>query len=144
VLENDYWEHHLNESEIASWRGIAFEEVCFNHISQIKLALGISGVSTVESAMIVKGENNNEGMQLDLVIERNDDVVNLCELKCYKDIFVVDKAYNAVLLNRQSAMEKRFPHKSIHLTLITTNGVTENEYSSTFQSKIALDDLFAK
>lgn len=143
VLENDYWEHHLNESEIASWRGIAFEEVCFNHISQIKLALGISGVSSVESAMIVKGENN-EGMQLDLVIERNDDVVNICELKCYKDTFTVDKAYNTVLLNRQSAMEKRFPNKSVHLTLITTNGITDNEYSSTFQSKISLDDLFAK
>jgi len=144
VLENDYWEHHLNESEIASWRGIAFEEVCFNHISQIKFALGIFGVSSVESAMIVKGENNNDGMQLDLVIERNDDVVNICELKCYKNAFTIDKAYNTVLINRQSAMEKRFQNKSIHLTLITTNGVTDNEYSSTFQSKLSLDDLFAK
>lgn len=59
ITETDYWCHHLKEPEIASWRGIAFEEVCFQHIPQIKAAMQIAGVSTVESALIVKGKHSD-------------------------------------------------------------------------------------
>lgn len=142
IRETDYWEHHLNESQIASWRGIAFEELCFSHIRQIKKALGIAGVSTMESAFELKGGRNAGGMQLDMVIERADDVINLCEMKYYKGAFNITKSYNDTLVDRQAKFEELYPNKSIHLTLITTHGVTEGKYSSTIQSQITLVDLF--
>lgn len=143
VTETDYWSHHLNESEIASWRGIAFEEVCFNHIKQIKSALGISGVSSTESTFLVKGDSKAEGMQLDLVIDRRDDVINLCEIKFYKEPFSISKEYSVKLQSRSSYWERLFPKKSVHLTLISTYGAADNMYSSVLQSKVTMDDLFA-
>lgn len=142
IKETDYWEKHLHEFEISSWRGIAFEEVCFNHIKQIKTALGIQGISSEESSFIVKGDRQTEGLQLDLVINRADDVVNVCELKFYKEPFMIDKSYEAILRNRQVSLETMFPKKSILLTCLSTFGVVPNEYAAIFSSKITIDELF--
>jgi len=142
ITETDYWTHHLNETEITAWRGISFEELCFNHIPQIKQALGISGVSTNEYAMAVKGDGVNEGMQLDMLIERRDDVVNLCELKFCKGKFKIGKSYDEQLRERVASLEEIFPKKSMHLTLISTYGAEPGLYSSSLQSEVTLDDLF--
>ena len=56
--------HHLKESEITSWRGIAFEEVCLQHVDQIKHTLQIAGVSSRESSFILHGDDGGEGMQI--------------------------------------------------------------------------------
>ena len=64
IGETDYWQHHLREAEIASWRGVAFEEVCMQHVRQIKTALQIAGVSSKESSLIVKGDKDIDGMQI--------------------------------------------------------------------------------
>ena len=90
IRETDFWEHHLNEVQIKSWCGIAFEEVCFNHIEQIKKALGIAGVSTTETAYIAKGDAETAGMQIDMLINRRDDVIKLCELKYYENRLSID------------------------------------------------------
>ena len=91
ITETDYWEHHLKEQEIASWRGIAFEEVCLQHVRQIKTALQIAGVASSESALVVKGQGENDGMQIDLLIDRADDVVNACEMKFNKTAISITK-----------------------------------------------------
>ena len=133
----------MKESEITAWRGIAFEEVCFQHISQIKIALQINGVSSLESAFIIKGDDHTEGTQIDLLIDRADDVVNICEMKYCKTDYVVTKDYADKLVRRQSLLEVQQPDKTFHLTLISTGAIHQNEYADTFTSVVTLDDLFA-
>ena len=142
INETDFWEHHLNAAQIASWCGIAFEEVCFNHIREIKKALGIAGVSTTEAAMIVKGDHESDGMQIDLLIDRRDDVINLCELKFYKTPFTISKHYADLLWKRKETIENVMPKKAVHLTMITTYGISPNVYANDVQSQIMMDDLF--
>lgn len=142
ITETDYWEHHLKEPEIASWRGVAFEEVCLRHVRQIKFALQIAGVSSNESALIVKSKGENEGMQLDLLIDRADDVVNVCEMKFNKTALAITKAYVEKLIARISMLEKMDSDKTYHLTLISVAPLQPNAYSDTIISKITIDDLF--
>ena len=133
--------NHTSQS-VASWRGLAFENVCFNHIHQIKMALGISGISTEQSAWS-KRDDDKEGTQIDMIIQRKDNIINMCEMKFYASEFKVDKKYHMVLVNRQELLEKETPSKSvIHNVLITTNGLKNNEYSGFFDNVITLNDLF--
>lgn len=140
--ETDYWEHHLKEQEIASWRGIAFEEVCLQHVRQIKTALQIAGVASSESALVVKGQGENDGMQIDLLIDRADDVVNACEMKFNKTAISITKDYADKLTERFSTLEEANPDKTFHLTLVSTAPLKTNKYSDIFTSKITIDDLF--
>ena len=142
VAERDYWLHHMKEPEITSWRGIAFEEVCLQHIYQIKSAMQIAGVASKESSLIVKGDKDTEGMQIDLLIDRADDVVNVCEMKYSKVPFVVTKAYANKLSLRLSTLENMWPKKTFHMTLISINGIERNEHSDIFTAIISADDLF--
>ena len=105
-----------------------------------KQALGITGVRSSQSAWIVRDEE--EGAQIDLLIERDDRVINACEIKFYSDEFVVDKSYYRKLLSRQSLLVERIsPKVSVHQTLISTYGLKRNEYSGIFTQEITLDDL---
>ena len=125
-----------------TWRGFAFENVCFNHIPQIKNALGISGVNTMASAWS-KREDDSEGTQIDLVLYRNDNVVNMCELKYYGEEFNVNKDYYRKLIRRQELLMKEVSRKTVvRSTLITTYGLKRNEYSGVFTNVITLEDLF--
>jgi hypothetical protein len=142
ITETDYWQHHLKESEISSWRGIAFEEVCLQHIRQIKMALQIAGVSSKQSAMIIKGDGQTEGMQIDLLIDRADDVVNICEMKYSKSNYTVTKSYYGKLSNRVSELESLYPDKSFHLTYIGLSPLYHNEYADVFISRISSEELF--
>lgn len=142
VRETDYWQHHLKDSEIASWRGIAFEEVCFRHIRQIKNSLQIGGVSSVEYPCSVKGDEDAEGMQIDLVIDRNDDVLNVCEMKYTKSPFSVTGSYARTIEKRREFFSRKYPDKSIHITLVTTFPMQRNEHSDVFQSEVTEDGLF--
>ena len=136
------WQQHLKESYVASWRGIAFEEVCLQHISQIKYALHIGAVSTQESSLVLKGDTENDGMQIDLLIERADDVVNVCEMKFYKAPFTITKSYAQVLGTRLQTLEKMFPTLTFHLTYIGATDLVSNEYSDLFASSLTLEYLF--
>lgn len=141
--DHGYWQHNQNLAAINIWRGISFEDLCVLHIEQIKKALGISGVATTESAFTLKGDDSNRGTQMDLVIERNDRVVNLCEMKFYNGQFEIDKDYDMVLRNRISLLQGYIRKtQAIHLTLITTFGVKFNKYSGIVQQNLTLDDLF--
>lgn len=142
ITDENFWQNNISSQQIVSWRGYAYENVCFNHITQIKKALGISGVITSQSAWSKKSDDT-EGTQIDLLISRNDNVVNMCEIKYYSDEFVVDKNYYHTLLHRAELLSKEIPQKySIYNTLITTFGLHYNEYSGIFTNVITLDDLF--
>ena len=138
-----YWQQNQSSPSVLSWQGVAFEDICFMHIDQIKKALNIYGVSTRQSSWTLRGDDNIEGTQIDLIIERNDNVVNLCEMKFYKNDFAVDKAYDRKLRNRLALLLERLPKRvAVHMTLITTFGLAYNEYFGAFQQVIVLDDLF--
>lgn len=141
-VSEKFWQQNNSSSSISSWRGFAFENVCFNHIEQIKSALGIPAVISQSSAWIKKSDDS-EGAQIDLLITRNDNVVNMCEIKYYGGEFAVNKEYYAKLLGRQTLLAQNLPKRmAIHNTMITTFGVTPNEYSNIFVNVITLDDLF--
>jgi len=143
-VSSDFWQNNLSSQQVVAWRGFAFENVCFNHISQIKRALGISGVITKQSAWFRKSDDG-AGTQIDLLVIRNDNVVNMCEIKYYGDEFTVNKDYYRLLLGRQEILAAEVsPRMSVHNTLITTFGAKYNEYSSIFTNVITLDDLFAE
>ena len=137
------WINIADSQSATSWKGLAFENVCFNHIDQIKAALGISGVNTDESIWSKKGTDETEGAQIDLVIERKDNVVNMCEIKFYSDEFVADKECHFALARRERLLREIIPKKaSIYNTLITTFGLKRTEYFGDFISVVTLDDLF--
>ena len=141
---DSFWQENVTAQPVVTWRGLAFEHVCFNHISQIKKALGISGVITSASAWS-KREEDQEGAQIDLLLTRNDNVLNMCEIKFYGGNFTVKKDDYLTLLGRQELlMSKVSPKMTIRSTLITTFGLTQNEYSGVFTNVITLDDLFAE
>lgn len=143
ALENDFWLTNVTSQRINSWRGYAFEEVCLRHIQQIKRALGISGVSTRQSAWLVKGNDEADGTQADLIIERKDGVVNLCEIKFYNDTFCVNKSYDRILVGRYNRLTEMIAKRqAVSPVLITTFGLCYNEYSGTFQNVITMDELF--
>lgn len=137
-----FWQQNVDAQPIVSWRGYAFENVCFCHISEIKKALGINGISTKESAWTKTGKDD-KGAQIDLLIIRKDNVVNMCEMKFYSDVFVVDKDYDMLLRHRQSVLFENLPKKNtIHNTLVTTYGIKNNEYKWAFENVITMEDLF--
>jgi len=145
ALTDSFWRQNINSQEVVSWRGFAFENVCLNHIMQIKEALGISGVSSKQSVWIKRPEDEKEGTQVDLIIDRNDGVVNMCEIKYYNSHFSVDKRYHEVLMKREGLVEESIKKgRAVHSTLITTYGLKYNEYSGDFDNVVTMDDLFGK
>ena len=142
-MNPDFWMLSQQSQSVTSWRGIAFEEVCLAHIQQIKAALGISGVSSTQSAWALHGDDEKEGTQIDLLISRKDNVVNMCEMKFCGDNFKVTKAYERKLAHRQIVLSDMISRRTvIHPVLITTYGLTYNEYSGSFLHTIIMDNLF--
>ena len=138
-----FWQHGLHRQDLVSWRGLAYERLCFNHIRQIKKALGIGGVHTSESSWS-KRSGAEDGMQIDLLISRADNVVNMCEIKYCSDDFCVDREYYRTILRRQEVLSGLVSRKTaVRSTLITTFGLKPNEYSGVFVNVITLDDLFS-
>jgi hypothetical protein len=136
-----FWQKNNASSRLNAWRGFAFEELCFAHVAQIKQKLGIASVSTTESSWVV--ESRERKHQIDLLIDRADNVINLCEIKFYGKSFSIDAKYGAELRERvQTLMDKVPQKKSIHLTLIAAYGLKPNENSGQVQSVVSLDDLF--
>ena len=126
-----------------SWSGYAFEDVCRAHIRQIKNALGIGDVTTRESSWIVPGTETERGMQIDLVIDRDDRKICLCEMKFSQGKFSVGRDYAAKLQERISrTMEQTDNAKPVISVLVTTYGLERNEYSGKFQKVVTMEELF--
>ena len=139
ILSEEFWKENVASHQIITWRGYAFENVCFNHIPQIKRALGISGVTTTYSAWV------NTDTQIDLLIKRKDNTINMCELKFYNTTFIVNKSYYEKLKEREVILSAYIPKRmAIHTTLVTTFGLKYNNYSSVFSNTITMQDLFSE
>lgn len=143
--EENFWQKNLSSQPINVWRGYAFENVCYNHIVQIKRGLEIGGISSKQSAWIKPKDDNYDGAQIDLIIERRDNVINMCEIKFYNKEFSVTKAYYEKILARVDMLVELIPpNATVHSTFITTFGLMQNEYSGAFVKVITLDDLFCR
>lgn len=143
-LDSGYWLNSSDSPKTNAWRGIAFENICFNHIRQIKSALGIGGVTTRESLWAKKGDRDSDGTQIDLIIERKDNVVDLCEAKFLSGKFSVDKDYHMALERRKNTVRELVPKKATVLNvLICTEGIENGAYRWDFPDVVTLDELFA-
>jgi len=137
----DFWLRFSSTPAHASWSGFAFEKLCLTHLQEIRKALGISGVMT--SVFSWRGKDADTGVQIDLVIDRGDHVINLCEIKFSSDEYRIDKQYSAALRAKRSAfVVSTGTRKAVNTTMITTFGLKRNPYSEEITSQIVLDDFF--
>lgn len=135
---DDSWTALFNSRSYLSWGGLAFESVCLKHVTQIKKALGIGGISANSSSW------RNENAQIDLVIDRSDNCVNLCEMKFSVSEFTINKTYNDSLLNKKCEFMKELrSRKNIFITMVTSFGVKINPNSgNSMDNQVTMDSLF--
>lgn len=139
--EIDSWQKFYKSSPYYSWRGNAFEIVCLSHIPQIKQKLGITGVSSSEYSW--KSKKNKGGAQIDLLIDRKDEIIDICEMKYTDKEFVIDSDYYDELLNKVDVFRSEVkPEKAVHIILVTVNGLKRNGHSDIVQNTVTGDDLF--
>ncbi len=127
-----------------SWSGYAFENVCMKHAQQIKKALGISGIKTEESSFYKKGDIDSLGFQIDMLIDRQDGNINLCEMKYYNSEFMFDGIYAKKARDKIESF-KRYSKtkKNIFFTMVSTFGVKPNKHSiGLVDNDITIDELF--
>ncbi len=145
--DEHYWSNSGENASIKNWEGLTFEQVCKDHIPQIKHKLGISGVLTECSSWAVKasGDKVISGAQIDLLIDRKDMVVCLCEIKFSIKEFEITKDYDLKLRDKIGTFsEVTKCRKTIQLIMITTYGVKKNMYSGVINNQVILDDLFMR
>jgi hypothetical protein len=136
-----FWTNFLSYPAHRTWCGYAFERLCMAHISQIKQKLGISGVITETYAF--RSTRQKGGAQIDLIIDRRDDVINLCECKYTGQPYeLTDKDVADIDRKKAVFLQETGTKKSIHITMITASGLVRNAYRNEVQSEIMLDDLF--
>lgn len=140
--ENNAWLNLLDTPKYRAWSGYAYEQVCLYHLSQIKQALGISGVYANISSW--RSQNATKGAQVDLVIDRRDQVINLCEIKFSVNPYTITKKYANELRDKIGVFRSETAtRKSVFLTMITTYGVQENIHSiGLIQNDLQMKDLF--
>ncbi|MCB1073513.1 MAG: AAA family ATPase [Chlamydiia bacterium] len=141
----DYWSVKAQTSSWKSWSGLAFEAVCYKHIAQIRKAIQIDAGAEIGSWRYVpKIKEHKKGAQIDLLFDRNDDVITLCEIKHSDKPFVIDKEYANNLKTKMEIYKKQtHTHKDLFLAMITSNGLKQNQYSKKLISQQAdLEDLF--
>ncbi len=143
--DEHYWLHTFTSPSHNTWKGLAFERVCLQHIPQLKAALGISGVQTNVCSWFARGTDKRRGAQIDLVMQRADGFTDICEMKHSADIFSIDSDYARDLQNKFSAYQELSKDKrTLHLVMVTTNGVVHNDNYNMVQNEITMDDLFAE
>ena len=141
INDEHYWSHNLQTPLMNTWLGLAFERVCMAHIPQIKRCLGIDRIGTEYYSWRSKTSEN--GSQIDLLIERADRIINLCEIKYSTTPYSIDKSEEMKLRIRQSDFAEETGTKyAIFPTMITTYGIRKNAYSGYIQAEVTLDDLF--
>lgn len=135
--DENFWVNAIETPIFRTWSGYAFEMVCLHHVNEIKKALGISGVQTSVSSW------QSDKTQIDLLIDRKDRVINLCEMKFSIHSFSIDKKYAANLRNKiGSFKESTGTRKAIFLTMISTYGISDNKYAGMVQNDLSMDILF--
>jgi len=143
--DTHYWSHKYNSPGVNSWRGLAFERVCLWHIPQIKQALGISGIHTEYSSWKCKTDEEKgvNGAQIDLVIDRADKMITICEMKYHDKVYAMTKRdYESLRSKIESFRTVTKTRKGISLAMVTANGISRSAYSSNVDISITYEDLF--
>lgn len=141
-----YFARKKDSQGYRTWAGYAFENLCFQHYPQILSSLGLSVVAELYSSwrFVPSRHSEEKGAQIDLVIDRADACINLCEIKFYSDEFAIDKEYAKILQAKKSCFkEKTKTRKTVFLTLITPYGVKkEQNYLGSVDGQLTLDAFF--
>ena len=147
-MDETFWTDTIDSPSHRAWCGYAFEQVCLHHVRQIKRALGIEGVqcnvcSWSVPAKVDEAGRKQEGGQIDLVIDRRDQVINLCEMKFSLQPFEITPLYMQHLIARRELFRQvTDTRKALHLTMVTTYGVVKNAQYGMIQSEVTMNDLF--
>ena len=138
------WMQKAGQQSFKIWCGHAFENFCLKHTGLIKQALGISGIYTQEASWVYKGSKDRQGAQIDLLIDRADNSINICEIKFYNTTFVITKKYEEVLRYKSTLFQEQTkPGKNIFITLITTFGAVNNASKlATVTNEVTMNDFF--
>ena len=138
-----FWTHNLRSPKVNTYFGLSYERVCMAHIPQIKKALGIDQIGTEYYSW--RSNDPNQRAQVDLIIERADRLINLCEIKYSATTYTIDKSEDLKLRIRQAAfVDQTETRYGIMPTFITTYGLTPNGYASNILNSVTIDDLFIK
>ena len=143
--ENDehFWTNSIDTPVRTSWSGLAFERLCLWHVPQIKSALGIRGVNSSVYSWRTEANEEHRGAQVDLLIDRKDDIINLCEMKYADDDYAFNAEEEQKLRHRKTAFKlDTKTKKAVHTTLVTTYGLRRNSHSDIVKSVVTMDDLF--
>ena len=142
---SNYWRTMLGTPKYNTWCGLAFERTCLWHVDQIKKKLGISGILTNEYAWRCMPDESigRRGVQIDLLIDRSDGIIDVCEMKYSKDTYTITSDYADELVRKRNVFQAvTGTKKAIHSIMVTTESLTRNEYWGDIQAEIKLDDLF--
>lgn len=135
------WTHLSSTPQVSSWQGFSFELLCLLHLDEIKKALGIDRILNDASAW--RSRQPEQNTQIDLVIERADHNINLCEMKFSSGMYAIDKGYEQKLRECMSIFQaETMTRCSTRITLVTTYGVLQNKHSGIVNDEVLLDDLF--
>ena len=128
--KHSYWINKRITSSWNAWAGYSFEGICYKHAYQIKLALNIGGVNTLESSWSIRPKNKEKpGSQIDLIIDRSDNCITVCEIKYYDLDFIINKSYYQKLKSKLEVFRREIKtNKTIFFVMMTTYGVKENQY----------------
>jgi len=147
--DENFWSQNIDSPLHNAWTGLAFERVCLQHTKQIKKALGIAGVESAEYSWISKRnkrkEDGERGVQIDLLIDRKDQVINMCEMKYSREKYEIDDEYAKKLIHKKEVFIKESGTTSaVHTTMVTVYGIKHNINSGIVQKEITAEDLFAE
>lgn len=139
--ETGYWNNHIGTPEVNTWLGLSFERLCMAHVSQIRQAMHLDRIAT--RCYSWRSKRITPKAQIDMILERADNIINVFEIKYSEAEYTLDKEENSKLRNRIEAFRKETEAKeALWPTLITTYGLTQGTYSSTFVATLTMDDLF--
>ena len=138
------WAQIVQNPVYKIWSGYAFENLCFKHTFQIKKAMGFHGIITNEYSYVSKGNADQEGMQIDMIIDRADNCVNILEVKFHNTEYEVSESYGRQLLHKATIFQERTRlKKNVFITMLTVFGVKKNEhYLTAVTNQLLIDDLF--
>ena len=143
--DEHFWSRQTGSPLYYNWCGLAFERVCLLHIQQIKKALGIYGTISRVCAWNLPATPDRHGAQIDLLIDRDDQVIDICEMKYTQQPYEITLEEEQKIQNRRLRfMAAIGTNKAIHLILVSASGVKRNAYSDEFQAIISADALFEK
>lgn len=145
ALREGFWTGKSNQLAWKTWAGYAFESICYKHLDQIRKGLHIDPSADIGTwRYSPKTKDSGEGTQIDLLFDRPDGVVTICEIKCSDSPFTIDKAYSQELLKKMEIFRKQTrTKKQLFLSMVTTMGLKPTMYSEEIvASEATLEDLF--